>query len=284
MSSFDPTTLIAKKKFISDLFTSKNAVPVGEGRTHCSICGGEFGTTSDTTSKSERQIRLPCELCGGVSGTTPATTSKSERQVRLPCNHSHTFGSDCIVEWLQRRNTCPECRHEFFSAEVNEIDDDSDDDEDDDEDHTQHEEEAEERIGAANEGRREGNGGDGPKCTCRWRQDKRSRMIDLLEDDEEWEQDWMSPKETGDEDDDGTAAEQEMKISPGTAGVPNDHESEEAKAGPLGAEAAGGLDVNNHDEQEPDGEMGVVGLEVSDDDMDGGRGIYTDGPFQLRDS
>ena len=248
MSSFDPATLIAKKRFISGLLASKNAVPVGEGRTHCTICQGEFGTTSDATSKPERQIRLPC-------------------------NHGHTFGSDCIVEWLQRRNTCPECRHEFFSAKVNEVDDDWLYAEASDEDSTPHEDEVEQETGSANQGRRHGNDSDGTKCTCGWRESQRSsfndpsRMNDLEEqeeEEEEWEQDWQSPKEameTGDENDDGTDAHQAVKVRPETAGLSNDEGNADGRAG-IGIEAADGIDANN-DEQEPDRAMGVVGLGIA---------------------
>ena len=94
---FDRTKLRAKKKFLSELQASENTVPVGEGHTHCFICHDDFGKISDATAQPERPIRLPC-------------------------NHGHTVGSRCIIDWLQGRNTCPECDHEFFSADVNEVD------------------------------------------------------------------------------------------------------------------------------------------------------------------
>ncbi len=58
-----------------------------------------------------------CLICKEEYGTTTSETGTAERQIRLPCNAKHMIGSECIVTWLEKHNTCPICRFEFFPAE-----------------------------------------------------------------------------------------------------------------------------------------------------------------------
>ena len=36
----------------------------------------------------------------------------------LPCNSNHYFHRECLVPWLEIHNTCPCCRHEFITDDV----------------------------------------------------------------------------------------------------------------------------------------------------------------------
>ncbi|XP_059067120.1 uncharacterized protein LOC131858127 [Cryptomeria japonica] len=44
-----------------------------------------------------------CSIC-----TEPFQVGDDARQ--LPCHESHIFHARCLVQWLERRNTCPICR------------------------------------------------------------------------------------------------------------------------------------------------------------------------------
>ncbi|XP_045483208.1 E3 ubiquitin-protein ligase RNF181-like [Harmonia axyridis] len=36
---------------------------------------------------------------------------KGDKAIKLPCNH--LFDKECIVQWLEKTNTCPMCRYEM---------------------------------------------------------------------------------------------------------------------------------------------------------------------------
>lgn len=102
------------KEFLSQLLKIENSVR-SDDRQRCTICLEEIGSLSSETGIIECQIRLPC---------------------------SHLVGSHCIATWLQYNNTCPVCRHTFFTAQprpylehgIMQDDDASDGDSDDGED------------------------------------------------------------------------------------------------------------------------------------------------------
>lgn len=57
----------------------------------------------------------PCCICLQNFGTMSSESGVIEYGVRLTC--SHYVGSSCIAIWLRSNNTCPVCRHVFFSAQ-----------------------------------------------------------------------------------------------------------------------------------------------------------------------
>ncbi|CAF9935899.1 hypothetical protein IMSHALPRED_010385 [Imshaugia aleurites] len=85
-----------RQTFLSQLLNDKNVVQAAEGE-DCIICKQPYNMPSSDTKIAEKQIRLPCDT-------------------------KHTVGSKCITTWLQKHNTCPICRHEFFDED--EVDED----------------------------------------------------------------------------------------------------------------------------------------------------------------
>ena len=65
---------------------------------------------NSVTSKGER-----CSVCLEEYGTLSRQKGTLEVAIRLPCNH--LIGSACIAIWLEKNNTCPICRREFFPAQ-----------------------------------------------------------------------------------------------------------------------------------------------------------------------
>ena len=75
--------------FLADVLTIENSIQ-SDSSQPCCICLQNFGTMSSETGVVEYGVRLPC---------------------------SHYVGSSCIATWLSSHNTCPVCRHSFFSAQ-----------------------------------------------------------------------------------------------------------------------------------------------------------------------
>lgn len=63
---------------------------------NCSIC-------LNSTEKMSKWTRLSKGL---------STVEIEPENITLPCHH--TFHTPCIMKWLQKNNTCPNCRKEFF--------------------------------------------------------------------------------------------------------------------------------------------------------------------------
>ncbi|CAA0393564.1 unnamed protein product [Arabidopsis thaliana] len=58
--------------------------------------------------KSLKMETEPCSICleSLVSGPKPRDVT------RMTC--SHVFHNGCLLEWLNRKNTCPLCRTEIY--------------------------------------------------------------------------------------------------------------------------------------------------------------------------
>lgn len=52
-----------------------------------------------------------CSICLGEFDDAP-----THNQALMSCGH--TFGRSCIVQWGERKLSCPLCRHEYFPFEV----------------------------------------------------------------------------------------------------------------------------------------------------------------------
>ena len=54
-----------------------------------------------------------CAICQEMY----SSPTSAEYKIQLPCSGKHTMGSKCIEAWLEKHNTCPVCRQEFFPAD-----------------------------------------------------------------------------------------------------------------------------------------------------------------------
>lgn len=75
---------------------------------------GQFLTSLPKVSISDLPAdRKTCIICTDEYNTAPETDKPAEQPVRLPC--LHVVGANCIAKWLmERSNSCPYCRREFF--------------------------------------------------------------------------------------------------------------------------------------------------------------------------
>lgn len=77
--------------FLRQILQATNRVQPDDEEQQCVICMEECGKMNEETGLLELAIRLPF------------------------CNH--IVGSGCIAQWLHSNNTCPMCRHVFFSTQ-----------------------------------------------------------------------------------------------------------------------------------------------------------------------
>lgn len=65
------------------------------------------------TSKMNQEDR-DCAICHETfqaPGTVTRSQAGKEHAVQLPCGHM--FGDQCITQWLEENDTCPQCRRTF---------------------------------------------------------------------------------------------------------------------------------------------------------------------------
>merc|ERR1740139_474314 len=76
--------------------------------------GDQTGTPDMVETQAPQQLPrdLVCSICvSGISSMGGGSECTEHQLLKTVCGH--TFHETCLVQWLQRRTTCPVCRHDL---------------------------------------------------------------------------------------------------------------------------------------------------------------------------
>jgi hypothetical protein len=94
-------------------------------------CPRTGDTVGDVRSLGEHGKRKTCSSGSDNEGQSSKKKKKSPKQTcticlseveneASPSNCTHTFCKECILEWVKRKNACPNCRRHFTSLKTKE--------------------------------------------------------------------------------------------------------------------------------------------------------------------
>ena len=101
-SSRDKSTPAAKSVVASLRRVCPLSLIITEGNEQCTICQENF--------VSDGELRVTQDVDGTIEGIEASTTG-SNSILELPCLHH--FHEECVLPWLSSKNTCPSCRDEL---------------------------------------------------------------------------------------------------------------------------------------------------------------------------
>ncbi|OQR92323.1 hypothetical protein ACHHYP_03832 [Achlya hypogyna] len=114
-STHDPTAPLSPESVIDE--RNSNTSASLDGCDSCSICLSEFNAGGATYNyQTPKHNAAPVKKVRFALEEEDAAdeTDAEEKVLRLPCNH--LFHEECVMYWIEQKNSCPLCRADAFEA------------------------------------------------------------------------------------------------------------------------------------------------------------------------